>query len=149
MRTTVISREAGITLCWNPDYYPFQSSRFSFPDALSSSIILPVDSLALGFRDFLSNWCASSYDFSLIEFIECRSEQEGIDACKLGLGVMILPGNAEQRINLSHIGLSTTTAFEFLLPKAFTFGIRSRTHEQNPQILATIDLLRKSLGDPG
>jgi molybdate transport repressor ModE-like protein len=146
IKSVPVATQAGITLAWHPEYYPFEEITFNFPGALASNLILPVESLAVGFREFLAKWCESAYDFQLLDFIECATEQEAIDACKLGFGVMILPGNAESRAKLSALGIKTATAFEFLLPKAFTFGIRYRSNEQNPHILATVEQLRHTLG---
>lgn len=149
IKTSIISQQRGVTIAWNPTYYVFNRDTFGLPDAISSTIILPTVSLAIGFRDFLAQWCKSVYGLPLDEVIECRSEPDAVNACKQGLGVMIFPGDAEERMKLAQSGLQSVRAFEFILPKAFTFGIRFRADEQNPQILKTVARLAKNLGRPG
>ncbi|RYD31500.1 MAG: LysR family transcriptional regulator [Verrucomicrobiaceae bacterium] len=148
IKTVIVRQQRGVTIAWNPTYYVFNRDSFGLPDAISSTCILPADSLAIGFREFLTQWCKSVYGLALEEVIECRSEQDAVNACKLGLGVMIFPGDAEERMKLAHSGLEAVRAFEFILPKAFTFGIRYRAEEQNPQILATVAGLKEKLGKP-
>jgi DNA-binding transcriptional LysR family regulator len=148
IRTSPVLTQAGLTVAWNPDYYAHDRENFSFPDALSTTAILPTDSLAAGFREFLLRWCETTYGFKNIEFIEFKTEHEAVEACKLGLGVMIFPGDALARLGLGAIGLETQPAFGFLLPKAFVFGVRWRTNEQNPQIVATVKNLVQKLSNP-
>lgn len=145
IRTSVITVQPGLTVAWNPDYYAFDHDGFSFPDTLSSSIILPTESLAIGFRDFLFKWCETTYGIRLVEFMEFRTDHEAVEACKLGLGVMIFPGDVASRMNLGGLGLASHAGFGFLLPKAFTYGIRWRANEQNPQIITTVQSLIKKL----
>ncbi len=145
IRTSVIAVQPGLTVSWNPDYYPFDREGFSFPDTLSSSLILPAESLAIGFREFLLKWCETTYGIRLVEFMEFRTEHEALEACKLGLGVMIFPGDVASRTNLTGLGLASHAGFGFLLPKAFTYGIRWRTNEQNPQIINTVQALIQKL----
>lgn len=145
IQTFPIAVEPGLTVAWNPDYYAFDRAGFSFPDALSSSVMLPSESLATGFRNFLFNWCETTYGIRLTDFMEFRTEHEALDACRLGLGVMIFPGTVQKRMPLSDSGLTQQSAFSFLLPKAFTFGVRCRTNEQNPKILSTAKELVKLL----
>lgn len=149
IKTLIIRQQRGVTIAWNPTYYVFNRDTFGLPDAISSTTILPTDSLAIGFRDFLAQWCKSVYGLALDEVIECRSEPDAVNACKQGLGVMIFPGDAEERMKLGQSGLQSVRAFEFILPKAFTFGIRFRVDEQNPQILKTVARLTEKLGKPG
>lgn len=148
IKTTILRQQRGVTIAWNPTYYVFNRDSFGLPDAISSTCILPADSLSIGFRDFLTLWCKSVYGLTLDEVIECRSEQDAVNACKLGLGVMIFPGDAEERMKLGNAGLEAVHAFEFILPKSFSFGIRFRAEEQNPQILATVARLTEKLGKP-
>ena len=145
IKTLAIRQQRGITLAWNPTYYIFTPDSFSLIDALASTCILPARSLAIGFREFLTQWCQSVYGLGLDEAIECRSESDAVNACKLGLGVMIFPGDADERMKLQQAGLETVRAFRFLLPKAFTYGIRYRADEQNPQILAAVQRLAEKL----
>ena len=146
IKTVIIRQQRGVTIAWNPAYYVFNRESCGLPDAVSSTTILPAESLAIGFRQFLTQWCKSVYGLALEEVIECRSESDAVNTCKQGLGVMIFPGNAEERMKLEHSGLQSVRAFEFILPKAFTFGIRFRVDEQNPQILKTVARLTERLG---
>lgn len=153
VRISSVTSEPGLTVAWNPDYYAFEREGFSFPDTLSASVILPTESLALGFREFLFKWCETTYGIRIVELMEFKTEHEAVEACKLGLGVLIFPGNPGGRMQLESIGLATHPAFGFLLPKAFTFGVRWRVNEQNPLIVATVQNLVKKLsalkfGDP-
>ncbi|MEO5914962.1 MAG: LysR family transcriptional regulator [Luteolibacter sp.] len=148
IKTLVVRQQRGITIAWSPTYYVFNRDSFSLADAISSTPILPARSLAIGFREFLTHWCKSLYGLGLDEAIECQSEMEAVNACKHGLGVMIFPGDAEERMKLKEAGLEALHAFEFVLPKAFTFGIRYRAEEQNPQILATVARLSAILKPP-
>lgn len=138
IKTVNICQQQGVTVAWNPAYYVFNSGSFSLCDAVCSTAILPVPSMAIGFRKFLNHWCSLAYDITLDTSIECQSEADAMNACKLGLGVMIFPGDADQRMKLQQAGLQTIRTFNFLLPQGFTFGIRYRADEQNPQILATV-----------
>jgi molybdenum-dependent DNA-binding transcriptional regulator ModE len=149
VKTVTVCQQRGVTIAWNPTYYVFNRESFSLPDAISSTSILPAASLAIGFREFLAQWCKSVYGLTLEEVIECRSELDSVNACKQGLGVMIFPGDAEERMRLAQSGLHSVRAFEFILPKAYTFGIRYRVEEQNPQILATVARLAVKLGKSG
>lgn len=146
IRTRIIRAQRGITLAWNPTYHDFNRQSLSLVEAISSTAILPVSSMAMGFRDFLTHWCKSVYGQALDEAIECKSESDAVNACKLGLGVMLFPGDADERLGLGKEGLESVRAFEFTLPDAFIYGIRYRTDEQNPQILATVERLEKSMG---
>lgn len=138
IRVSTVAAEAGLTVAWNPDYYAFDADGFSFPDTFSASAILPTESLAAGFRHFLSKWCETTYGIHIMEMMEFGSEHEAVEACRLGLGVLIFPGEAASRLRLGPLGLATHPAFGFLLPKAFRFGIRWRANEKNPAILATV-----------
>lgn len=145
IKTLALRQQRGITVAWNPTYYIFNRESFGLTEAISSTAILPAPSLAIGFREFLSQWCKSIYGLTLDKVIECRSEADAVNACKLGLGVMIFPGDADERMKLHLADLETLRAFEFLLPKAFTFGIRYRADERNPQILSTVERLAGKL----
>jgi len=146
IRVSTVAAEAGLTVAWNPDYYAFEREGFSFPDTLSASAILPTESLAAGFREFLTKWCETTYGVRIMEFMEFNSEHEAVEACRLGLGVLIFPGEASTRLRLQPAGLATHPAFGFLLPKAFTYGVRWRANEQNPAIAATVRSLVSRLG---
>lgn len=145
IKTLPVFQQRGITIAWNPTYYDFPPESFSLSDATSSTSILPAPFLAIGLREFLSQWCNSVYGHGLEDMIECRSETDAMNACKHGLGVMIFPGDAEERMKLRRAGLEVVRSSGFLLPKAFTFGIRYRADEQNPQILAAVGRLSRHL----
>lgn len=146
IKTLALRQERGMTIAWNPAYYGFRLDSFSLADVIASTCILPAPTLAIGFRDFLTNWCESTYGYSFGEVIECRSEAEVVNICKLGLGVMVFPGDVEVRLKLREAGLKTLKTFRIVLPKAFTFGIRYRADEQNPQILNAVARLAEKLG---
>jgi len=143
--TVTVQQQRGVTLAWNPEHHRFDSGSFSLPEAIAATVILPAPSLAVGYREFLSQWSKSVYGTNLSEMIECETESDAVDACRTGLGVMIFPGDAEQRIGLSRHGLVTQRAFEFILPQAFTFGVRYRTDEQNPRIMEVVKSLAARL----
>ncbi len=144
-KTSFIRRENGLTVAWNPEYYDLSETDFNFPEAAASSVILPAVSMAPGFRNFLRCWCESTYGFKLSEDISVPTESEAIAACRQGIGILLLPGDGEARIGLRKMGLSVATAFRGLLPGAYGFGIRCRSGERNPKILATVeDLLKRS-----
>lgn len=146
IRSSASLVQPGLTVAWNPDYYAFDREGLSFPDTLSTSLILPSESLAIGFRDFLFKWCETTYGVKIEEFMAFNSESEALESCKLGLGVMIFPGDTAARLKLSSHGLASHAAFGFLLPKAFTYGIRWRENEQNPEIVAMVQSLIASIG---
>ena len=145
IKTSVIYREPGVTIAWNPTYYLFHEQPFSFPDALRSTAILPSPSMAFGFREFLSEWCESAYGFPIVDCLESVTEADALDACKLGLGVMMFPGSAEARMDLTGASLRSEKTFKSLLPKAFTYGVRHRADEQSSQVLATVKALTEGL----
>lgn len=145
IKTVPVRQQRGITVAWSPAYYAFNRETFSFADAIAATPILPARSLAIGFREFLHQWCESLYGLGLAEAIECSGETEAVNACKHGLGVLVFPGDADERMKLQQAGLETVHAFEIVLPKAFTFGIRYRADERNPRILATVAWLSEMI----
>jgi DNA-binding transcriptional LysR family regulator len=149
IKISTVSEEAGLTVAWNPDYYAFDADGFSFPDTFSSSVILPTESLASGFRRFLSQWCETTYGIHIMDVMEFDTEHEAAEACRLGLGVLIFPGEAASRLKLPSLELATHPAFGFLLPKAFRFGVRWRANEKNPAILSTVESLLAKFPLPG
>ena len=143
IKTLPLYHQAGVTIAWNPLYHHQQP--FSFSNVLSSTVILPDPSLAFGFREYLSSWCESAYGFPLPCCLESHTETDALDACKVGLGILIFPGDAASRMPLAENGLIIAHDFKFLLPHAFTFGIRYRAEEQNPQIISTAGWLQQKL----
>ena len=49
IRTVEIFRERGLTIAWNPGDYAIEREDFSFPEAVGSSVILPVGTSGRGF----------------------------------------------------------------------------------------------------
>lgn len=145
IKTVDIYQQKGVTVAWNPAYYVFNAESFSLVEAISSTVILPSPSMSIGFRKFLNHWCSLAYEITLETFIECHGEADAVNACKLGLGVMIFPGDADQRMKLRQAGLQIVRIFDFVLPNGFTFGIRYRAEEQNPQVLATVSRIAERL----
>lgn len=145
IRETLVSSQPGLTVAWNPGYYAFRPETTSFPDILSASLILPTESMALGFRGFLTRWCETTYNQHLSQIMEFNTEDEALEACRLGLGVLVFPGDFHGGATLASMGLATHTAFGFLLPEAFNFSVRRRTNEQNPVILTAVSNLVEKL----
>lgn len=143
IETAAISVEGGVTVVWNPDYYFYDKESFSFPEAVSSTVILPPDRIAVGFQKFVSDWCKNTYGFQLSGMIKAATEADAVQVCKQGMGVLLLPGDAERRLDLQALGLATFHLFKSLLPTAYTFGVRYRTDERNPQVLKTVTRLRR------
>ena len=149
IRTEALMKHPGISIAWNPAYYDFVEEPFSFPDAISSTVILPAPALALGFPEFIKNWCMASYGVSLNEHIEAKTEAEAADASRAGVGVLVFPGDVEPRMDLLRQGMKIARTFEFLLPDAFTFGWRYRSDERNPAVLNTIAKLKADFAKLG
>ena len=144
IRTSEIFRERGLTIAWNPGYYAINKEDFSFPEAVASSVILPAEPLAVGFRKFVTGWCASTYGLQLSGIIEADTEADAIQVCRQGMGVLLLPGEAGQRLGLAEQGLETAHSFRTLLPDAYVFGVRYRADERNPQALEAVERLVKN-----
>ncbi|MCW1883929.1 LysR family transcriptional regulator [Luteolibacter flavescens] len=132
-----LERQSGSTLAWNLDYFDFDPARFQFPEVLRSAILVPSDSLVPGYRPFLEKWCLETYGLLPPDIRSFDDEASARDACIAGLGVMIFPGDADQRMNLTQTGLGIVKAFEFLLPDAFSFSIFIRVGERQPLVLQT------------
>lgn len=137
----VILRERGITVAWNPDFYPFDSVHFSFPDVLRTTILLPGRKAVTGFASFLTRWCHEAYGLQAANTIEFASEEEAAEAAIAGLGVLLAPGDALPRLGPSGSGLIHVRTFEFLLPEAFTYGVYYRSGEETKEILAACEAL--------
>ncbi len=138
IRTAPLLVERGVTAAWNPEYYHFDQKDFSFPEAVSTTLILPADRMAAGFRQFITGWCATTYGRQPGGVIEANTEADAIQVCRQGMGVLLLPGEAERRLTLEEKGLHTFHSFKSLLPEAFVFGVRYRADERNPQALEAV-----------
>lgn len=145
IKTLPILRQAGLTVAWNPDYHSFSEKNYSFPDVIASTAILPAESFCRGFRAFIDHWCKNSYGFQLSETIVVNSEDDAVVTCRHGMGVLVLPGDAERRLKLRSLGLVVAHSFKTVLPAAYTYGIRYRSEERNPAVLEAVKLLHQSL----
>lgn len=143
VRTVAAFRQSGVTTAWNPAYHPLNESSFSFPDAVSSTVILPAETIAMGFRDFIRSWCEATYGKPFLETITVGTEVEAIEACRQGIGVLVMPGDLRSRFGLEEHGLKSASSFVGLLPNVYTYGIRYRAEECNPSALAIVDWFRR------
>jgi hypothetical protein len=132
-----LERQRGSTLAWNCDYFDFDPGRFRFPEVLRSTILVPSESLVPGYRPFLEKWCLESYGVLPPDLLAFDDEASARDACIAGLGVMIFPGDADQRMGLGKTGLGLVKTFEFLLPDAYSFSIFIRAGERQALVLET------------
>lgn len=141
-----LERQRGSTLAWNRDYFDFDPGRFQFPEVLRATILVPGESLVPGYRPFLEKWCLESYGLLPPDLLAFEDEASARDACIAGLGVMVFPGDADQRMNLSKTGLGIVKMFEFLLPDAYSFSISIRAGERQPLVLQTAMKVRELHG---
>jgi len=138
-----LERQGGSTLGWNPDYFDFDPVRFKFPHVLRATILVPDESLVPGYRPFLEKWCLETYGMLPPDVLAFGDEASARDACIAGLGVMVFPGDAERRMNLSKTGLGIVNTFEFILPDAYSFSIFIRAGERLPLVLQTAMKVRE------
>jgi DNA-binding transcriptional LysR family regulator len=137
LRRFDLETQRGITIAWNRAYFDFDVERFNFPEALRSTILIPSERLIPGYRPFLEKWCMDSYGVLPPDMLSFDDEEMARDACCVGLGVMIFPGDAELRMELSGGGLGVVKTFEFLLPDAYSYSIFLRVEERNQLVLRT------------
>jgi DNA-binding transcriptional LysR family regulator len=135
IQEVVIRQERGLTVAWNPDFYPFDAGRFSFPEVLRTSVLVPDRQVVGGFSGFLLRWCDEAYGMQPANSIGFASEEEAAAACRAGLGVMLAPGDAMARLGDGAAGLVHVRTFEFLLPQAFTVGVYCRSDEESKDVL--------------
>jgi DNA-binding transcriptional LysR family regulator len=138
-----LERQCGSTLAWNRDYFDFDPGRFQFPQVLRSTILVPDESLVPGYRPFLEKWCLETYGLLPPDLLSFGDDASARDACIAGLGVMVFPGDANQRMNLSKTGLGIVKTFEFILPDAYSFSIFIRAGERLPLVLQTAMKVRE------
>jgi DNA-binding transcriptional LysR family regulator len=143
VQEAVIRQERGLTVAWNPDFYPFDPEQFSFPDVLRTTVLLPDRRVVTGFDAFLLRWCDEAYGIPPANAITFASEEEAAAACRAGLGVMLAPGNAMARLGGAGEGLVHVRTFEFLLPQAFTVAVFCRSDEESREVLAVAAALAK------
>lgn len=132
-----LDRQSGSTVAWNRDYFEFDMERFRFPEVLRSAILVPSVSLVPGYRPFLEKWCLETYGLLPPDVRAFDDEASAREACIAGLGVMIFPGDAAERMRLARTGLGIVKAFESLLPDTYTFSIFIRVGERQPLVLNT------------
>lgn len=135
IQEAAIRQERGITIAWNPAFYPFASDHFSFPEVLRTSILIPGRNVVSGFGSFLLRWCDEAYGMQPANSIAFSSEEEAAAACRAGLGVLIAPGDAMPRLGKEAEGLIHVRTFEFLLPQAFTVSVFCRSDEESKEVL--------------
>lgn len=143
IQEAVIRHERGITVAWNPDFYPFDPDNFSFPEVLRTTVLVPDRRVVTGFGSFLLRWCDEAYGIQPANSIAFVSEDEAAAACRAGLGVMLAPGNAMPRLGDGADGLIHVRTFEFLLPQAFTVGVYCRSDEESKEVLGVAAAVAK------
>jgi DNA-binding transcriptional LysR family regulator len=137
IQEAVIRHERGITVAWNPEFYPFDPVKFSFPEVLRSTVLIPDRSIVTGFASFLLMWCEYAYGSQPANTIRFSCEKEAAAAALAGLGVLLAPGEVMLRLGPDGEGLTHVRTFEFLLPEAFTYGVYCRSDEDSKEVLTT------------
>lgn len=132
-----LERQKGTTIAWNRTYFDFDPERFSFPDVLRSTILIPSERLVPGYQPFLERWCQDSYATLPPDIQVFDDETTAHESCCLGLGVMIFPGDVERRMIRDTTGLGIVKAFQSLLPDAYNYSIFMRSDERNAKVLKT------------
>lgn len=143
IQEAVIRRERGITVAWNPRFYPFEPEKFSFPDILRTSVLMPDAGVVTGFADALGLWCEYAYGRQSAHSIPFVSESDAAKAASAGMGVLVAPGDAMPRLGDDARELIHVRTFEFLLPDAFTLGVYCRSDETSRDILGTAATIGK------
>ncbi|RYD48314.1 MAG: LysR family transcriptional regulator, partial [Verrucomicrobiaceae bacterium] len=139
----IIRQERGITVAWNPDFYPFDPVNFSFPEILRTSVLMPDSGVVTGFDTCLKMWCEYAYGMQPANSESFASEADAAAAAAAGLGVLLGPGDAMNRLGPEKEGLVHVRTFEFLLPEAFTFGVYCRSDETSKEVLSVAMLAGK------
>lgn len=142
IQEAAIRKERGITVAWNPDFYPFCPVNFSFPEILRTSVLLPDTGVVTGFASYLKLWCEYAYGMQPANSISFTSEQEAATAASAGLGVLLGPGDSMSRLTDAG-GLTHVRTFEFLLPEAFTFGVYCRSDESSKEVMSIAAMIGK------
>jgi len=143
IQEAVIRHERGITVAWNPDFYPFNGVNFSFPEVLRSTILIPDRGVVTGFASFILMWCDYAYGIQPANTIRFGCEKEAAAAALAGLGVSLGPGDVMPRLGDDGAGLTHVRTFEFLLPEAFTYGVYCRSDEDSKEVLTTAAMIGK------
>lgn len=137
IQEALLKREEGITIAWNPEFHDFDPNKFSFPDILKTSVLMPDEGQVPFFYEAICNWCEQAYGMQAANIETFPSEIEAASAAAAGLGVLLTPGDAIKRLGLDAQTLSHVKTFEFLLPEALTLGIYCRSDETNKEVLET------------
>ncbi|MEY3896826.1 MAG: hypothetical protein RLZZ214_2346 [Verrucomicrobiota bacterium] len=135
IQEAVIRKERGITVAWNPAFYPFDPVNFSFPEILRTSVLMPDSGVVTGFDSCLKPWCEYAYGMQPANSVSFTSEDAAAAAAAAGLGVLLAPGDSMSRLADGGEGLIHVRTFEFLLPEAFTFGVYCRSDETSREVL--------------
>lgn len=143
IQEAVVHRERGITVAWNPDFYPFDPVNFSFPDILRTSVLLPDSGVVTGFASSIRMWCEHAYGMQPPNSVAFSSEADAASAASAGLGVLLGPGDSMSRLGEAGAGLVHVRTFEFLLPEAFTFGVYCRSDENSKEVLSVAAAIGK------
>lgn len=143
IQEAVIRMERGITVAWNPDFYPFDPVNFSFPEILRTSVLMPDSGVVTGFDTCLKLWCEYAYGIQPANSVSFTSESDAAAAAAAGLGVLLGPGDSMSRLGPEKEGLVHVRTFEFLLPEAFTFGVYCRSDETSKEVLSVAMLAGK------
>jgi DNA-binding transcriptional LysR family regulator len=143
IQEAVIRQERGITVAWNPDFYPFDPLNFSFPEILRTSVLMPDSGVVTGFDSYLKIWCEYAYGMQPANAVSFSSEADAAAAASAGLGVLLGPGDSMSRLGDIGAGLTHVRTFEFLLPEAFTFGVYCRSDESSKEVLSVAALVGK------
>ncbi len=146
IQEAAILKERGITVAWNPEFYPFDPVEFSFPEILRTSVLMPDHGVVTGFASYLAVWCEHAYGMQPANFELFGSEAEAAQAACAGLGVMVAPGDAMLRLGKSCLEIINVRTFEFLLPEAFTFGVYCRSDESSKEVMTVAATLGKLCG---
>ncbi len=136
IQEAALHKERGITVAWNPDFYPFDSGKFSFPEVLRSSVLLPDNGVITGFADSLALWCEHAYGMQPVHTVAFPSETAAAAAAAAGMGVLLGAGDTISRLEGSTDGLVHVRTFEFLLPEAYTYGVYCRSDESSRDIMS-------------
>lgn len=143
IQEAAIRVERGITVAWNPDFYPFDATSFSFPEILRASVLIPDSGVVMGFDSSLKLWCEYAYGMQPANSVSFTSELDAARAACAGLGVLLAPGDAIPRLECVGEGMTHVRTFEFLLPDAFTFGVFCRSEENSKDVLAVAAMIGK------
>lgn len=143
VQEAAIRRERGITIAWNPAFYPFDEVNFSFPEILRTSVLMPDSGVVTGFASTLSVWCEYAYGKQPANAMTFHDEIDAARAAASGMGVFVAPGDAMPRLGGCCPELVHVRTFEFLLPDAFTLGIYCRIDESSKDVLAVASTIGK------